>query len=492
MTDVVLALDQGTTSSRALLFGYDGQLVFMAQRAFPQLYPQPGWVEHDPELLWNTQLSVAREAVAAARLAGQRIVAVGIANQRETTLLWENASGRPLHNAIVWQDRRTAAACDTLRSGGHEPRVRQLTGLPFDPYFSATKLAWLLDAAPDRRQRAQRGELQFGTVDTFLVWKLTGGRVHTTDPTNASRTLLFNLIARSWDDELLALFDIPRAVLPDIVPSSGELAWTDADVLGISVPIAGLAGDQQAAAFGQRCVQTGLAKQTYGTGAFLLAHAGATPPTSTHGLLATVDCAGYALEGALFVAGAAVQWLRDELGVINTAGETEALAASIASTGGVYLAPAFAGLGAPHWDPYARGALFGLTRGTGRAELARAALEAVAYQTRDVVEALQADTRTSLRELRVDGGMVANNFLLQFQADMLGIPVARPAVSETTALGAAYLAGLGVGFWRDQADLDANWALDRRFEPRMSVDERDTLYNGWQRALALTRDWARP
>jgi glycerol kinase len=492
--DVILALDQGTTSSRAVLFGHDGQVAFVAQREYPQHYPRPGWVEHDPEELWAAQLDVARAAVAHASSHGLRILAIGLANQRETTLLWERATGRPLHNAIVWQDRRTADVCDALREAGHEPRVRALTGLPLDPYFSATKLAWLLDHVPGARARAERGELCFGTVDTFLLWKLTGGALHVTDPTNASRTQLLNLTSRAWDDELLELFRIPRALLPEIVPSSGELGWADAVALDIHLhlPIGGVAGDQQAAAFGQGCVRPGLAKQTYGTGAFLLAHAGPERRMSQHGLLATVDCAGYALEGAVFSAGAAVQWLRDELGIIRTAAETAVLAQAVASTGGVYCVPAFTGLGAPHWDPHARGAIFGLTRGTGREQLVRATLEAVAYQTRDVIDALQADTGIAVSELRVDGGMAANDFLLQFQADVLGVPVLWPAITETTALGAAYLAGLSVGFWQDQAELDATWALDRRFEPRMSSDERDTLYRGWQRALVCARAWSAP
>jgi glycerol kinase len=489
VTDVILALDQGTTSSRAMLVGRDGRIAFTDQREFRQYYPRPGWIEHDPEELWAAQLDAARAAIAHASAHGQRILAVGVANQRETTVLWERATGRPLHNAIVWQDRRTADACDALRGAGHEPRIRALTGLPLDPYFSATKLAWLLDHVPGARGRAQRGELLFGTVDTFLLWRLTRGRTHATDPTNAARTQLLNLATRVWDDDLLDLFRVPRALLPEIVPSSGVLGWTDAAVLGARLPIGGVAGDQQAAAFGQGCVRAGLAKQTYGTGAFLLAHAGAAAPTSRHGLLATIDCAGYALEGASFVAGAAVQWLRDELGLIDAASETAALAQGVKSTGGVYIVPAFTGLGAPHWDPHARGAVFGLTRGSGRAELVRAALEAVAYQTRDVVDALQADTGVALHELRVDGGMSANAFLLQFQADILGVPVLRPAITETTALGAAFLAGLSVGFWRDQAELDAVWRLDQRFEPRISADERDTLYHGWQRALACARAW---
>jgi glycerol kinase len=492
VSDVILALDQGTTSSRAMLFGHDSQVVFAAQRQYPQHFPRPGWVEHDPEELWTEQLDVARAAMAHASAHGLQILALGLANQRETTLLWERATGRPLHNAIVWHDRRTADVCGALREAGHEPRVRALTGLPLDPYFSATKLAWLLDHVPGARARAERGDLCFGTVDTFLLWRLTNGALHVTDPTNACRTQLLNLTTRAWDAELLELFRIPHALLPEFVQSSGVLGWTNAAVLGARVPISGVAGDQQAAAFGQGCVRPGLAKQTYGTGAFLLAHAGAEPRMSQHGLLATVDCAGYALEGAVFSAGAAVQWLRDELGIIRTAAETAVLAQAVASTGGVYCVPAFTGLGAPHWDPHARGAIFGLTRGTGREQLVRATLEAVGYQTRDVVDAMQADTGIALSELRVDGGMSANDFLLQFQADVLGVPVLRPALTETTALGAAFLAGLSVGFWQDQADLDAAWALERRFEPRMSSDERDTLYRGWQRAVACARAWSAP
>jgi glycerol kinase len=492
MTELVLALDQGTTSSRAMLFGHDGRPRFSAQAELPQRYPQPGWVEHAPQDIWGTQLAVAREAVAHARTRGERIVAIGVANQRETTLLWERASGQPLAPAIVWQDRRTTDACARLRAAGHEPRVRALTGLPLDPYFSATKLAWLLDTVGDGRARAERGELAFGTVDTWLLWQLTGGALHVTDPSNAARTLLYDLQSRDWSTELLELFGIPRVLLPGIAPCCGTRGQSSGAVLGVEAPLSGVAGDQQAAAFGQGCVRPGLAKQTYGTGAFLLAHAGSTPPHSSHGLLATADCVGYALEGSIFSAGATIQWLRDGLGLLRDAAESAQLAASEATTGGVYLVPAFAGLGAPHWDPLARGALVGLTRGTGRAAIVRAALEAVAYQTRDIVDALALDRGAPLRELRVDGGMAANDVLLQFQADILGLPVARPVVNETTALGAAYLAGLGVGFWRDQADLDATWALDRVFEPRMSADERDTRYRGWLRAVERARDWAEP
>ena len=488
----VLALDQGTTSSRALVFDDHGAILGVAQREFPQHYPHPGWVEHDPADLWRTQLACAHEALARAGLAARDLAAVGITNQRETTLVWERATGRPIHNAIVWQDRRTAAACAALKAAGHEPAVHAQTGLVFDPYFSATKIAWLLDHVPGARERAERGELAFGTVDAWLVWQLTGGALHATDPTNASRTLLYDLARDDWDDGLLALFGIPRALLPAVVPSSGVAALTDTRVLGAAVPIAGIAGDQQAALFGQACHEPGMAKNTYGTGCFMLMHCGATPAVSASGLIATRAAAPtpqYAVEGSVFIGGAVVQWLRDGLGLIAAASDVEALAASVADTQGVYFVPAFAGLGAPYWDAHARGAIVGLTRGTTAAHLARAALESIAYQSADLMSAMQADTGVVPPSLRVDGGATANDLLMQFQADVLGLPVVRPRVLETTALGAAYLAGLATGVWSGLDDIAMRWTADRVFEPAMSADERGHRMARWRRAVDRSRDW---
>ncbi|MDI3341016.1 MAG: glycerol kinase GlpK [Sphaerobacter sp.] len=489
-----LALDQGTTSSRAILFGHDGRPILTRNQEFPQLYPQPGWVEHAPEDIWNSQLAVAKQVLESGRVALEDVVAIGVTNQRETTLIWERDTGRPVHNAIVWQDRRTAAICDQLRAAGWEQQIRDKTGLVIDPYFSGTKVKWLLDNVYDVRRRAERGELAFGTVDTYLIWRLTGGKVHVTDYSNASRTLLFNIHTLDWDDDILKEFGIPRALLPEVRPSSEVYGLTDPSIFGRAIPIAGDAGDQQAATFGQACYQVGMAKQTYGTGSFMLMNIGEQPRASKSGLLTTIAWGAngkviYALEGSIFITGAAIQWLRDSLQIIANAAESEALAAQIDSNNGVYFVPAFVGLGAPYWDAYARGTIVGLTRGAGRAELARAALESVAYQTRDVLEAMQTDTGIEFKELRVDGGMVANNFLMQFQADIIGKPVERPEVAETTALGAAYLAGLAVGFWKDEQDIAQNWQLDRRFEPQMAEAERERLYAGWKRAVERARDW---
>ncbi|HEY7060399.1 MAG TPA: glycerol kinase GlpK [Chloroflexota bacterium] len=492
MSDFVLALDQGTSSSRALLFDHGGACVALAQQPLPASYPQPGWVEQDPEAIWETQLATARAVLQQARLGPGDVAAIGIANQRETTLLWDRA-GRPIAPAIVWQDRRTTAACDALRARTLEPVFRERTGLLLDPYFSGTKVQWLLDHVPDARRRAAAGELRFGTVDTWLLWRLAG--VHATDYTNASRTLLYNVVERHWDDTLLGLLDVPAALLPEVRASSGVYGETGA--LGGTLPVASLCGDQQAALFGQAALAPGMAKNTYGTGAFLLMNVGARP-VATRSLLTTIawgltgpegDALTYALEGSVFVAGAVVQWLRDELGILASAAESEALAASVPDAGGVYIVPAFVGLGAPHWDSHARGAIFGLTRGTTRAHLARAALEAMAYQTRDVIEAVEQEAGVPLAELRVDGGATANDLFLQIQADVLGRAVVRPAVLETTALGAAYLAGLAVGFWRDAADVAAHWCEDRRFTPRLSADQRDSGYAGWRRAVERSRGW---
>ncbi len=492
----VLALDQGTTSSRAIVFDEAGAARGSAQSEFRQIFPQPGWVEHDPEELWRSQLDVAREAIANARIAARDLAAIGITNQRETTIVWDRRSGAPLAHAIVWQDRRTADECDRLKRAGHEPGVTAKTGLVLDPYFSGTKLAWLLDRVPGARSRAATGELAFGTVDSWLVWKLTGGRLHVTDPSNASRTLLYDIGRGAWDDELLALFRVPRAVLPEVRPSSSLLGETDPRLLGSALPIAGIAGDQQAALFGQACHAAGMAKNTYGTGCFMLLHTGEHRIASTHGLLTTraaavTGRAEYALEGSVFIAGAVVQWLRDGLGLIRSSRDVEPLAASVPDAGGIYLVPAFAGLGAPHWDAYARGAIIGVTRGTTAAHLARAALESIAFQSAEVLLAMQNDAGRGLAELRVDGGATVNDLLMQFQADLLGVPVARPRVLETTALGAAYLAGLATGVWRSGDEIASQWRRERLFEPKMSRDEAESRLAGWVRAVERAKHWAR-
>jgi glycerol kinase len=489
----VLALDQGTTSSRAIVFDHAGAIRAVAQQEFKQHYPRPGWVEHDPAEIWSTQSAVLAEALAKARITAADLAGIGITNQRETTVLWERNTGRPVSNAIVWQDRRTAGMCDALREAGHAATIQRKTGLVLDAYFSGTKLRWLLDNVAGARERASRGELAFGTIDSWLVWHLSGGKRHVTDASNASRTLLFDIHRGGWDDELLKMLDIPESVLPTVVASSGTCAH--AELSGVSVPIAGIAGDQQAALFGQACLAPGLAKNTYGTGCFMLLNTGTRPVASNHHLLSTVawrrgGVTEYALEGSVFIGGAVVQWLRDGLRLVRSASEVEALATSVPDTGGVYMVPAFAGLGAPHWDAYARGAILGITRGTTGAHLARAALESIAYQNADVLTAMQADAPTKLSELRVDGGAAANNLLLQFQADVLGVPVVRPTVLETTALGAAYLAGLAVGFWRDDAEVSANWKVDRRFEPAMSRDRAEALKAGWDKAVGRAKAWS--
>ncbi|MEJ7670834.1 MAG: glycerol kinase GlpK [Casimicrobiaceae bacterium] len=489
----ILALDQGTTSSRAIVFQQDGTIRASAQQEFHQIFPRPGWVEHDPLEIWATQSGVMHEALARAGAGARDIAAIGIANQRETTLVWERATGQPIANAIVWQDRRTAPMCDELRDAGHAATFARKTGLVLDAYFSGTKLRWLLEHTPGARARAERGELCFGTIDTWLVWQLTGGRAHITDASNASRTLLFDIHTGDWDDQLLHLLQVPRAMLPAIVPSSGRCAT--ATLEGMEIPIAGSAGDQQAALFGQACLTPGLAKNTYGTGCFLLLNTGTNAVSSRNNLVTTVawrrnDTTVYALEGSVFIGGAVVQWLRDGLQMIRDAAEIEALAASVADNGGIYLVPAFTGLGAPHWDAYARGAIFGLTRGATRAHLARAALEAIAFQSADVIAAMEKDAGITLTELRVDGGAAANDLLLQFQADILGVPVVRPLVLETTALGAAYLAGLAVGYWHNDAEIAANWRIDRRFEPAMQRDRVAELRAGWDKAVTRAKAWA--
>jgi glycerol kinase len=488
----IVAIDQGTTGSTVLVLDRRGRVVGRAYREFTQHFPKPGWVEHDAEEIWRVTLGVLRSACRRAGARGRDVAAIGITNQRETAVLWDRRTGTPVHNAIVWQDRRTAPHCDALRAAGAEELVRRKAGLVLDPYFSATKLSWLLEHVRRGRERAARGDLCFGTVDSWLVWKLTGGAVHVTDATNASRTLLYDIRARRWDDELCRLFEVPRAVLPDVQPSCGVFGETTRAVLGDPVPIAGIAGDQQAALFGQGCTRPGLAKNTYGTGCFLLLHTGDEPVTSEHGLLTTIACdaqggPAYALEGAVFMAGAAIQWLRDGLGVLKTAAESERHARSVEGSLGVYVVPAFVGLGAPHWDATARGAVLGLTRGATRSHVVRATLESLAFQTRDVMDAMAADAGARLKTLRVDGGASANDFLMQFQADLLGVPVERPALIETTALGAAQLAGLGVGFWRSQAELGAMRKRATRFVPRLARARRDALYRGWQEAVRRVR-----
>ncbi len=518
MANFILALDQGTTSSRAILFDSDGVVRGIEQQEIEQRYPEPGWVEHDPEDIWTSQIDVAKRLLQRLGTAATDIAGIGITNQRETTILWDRATGCPVSNAIVWQDRRTSPRCAELRADGYGPMIHQRTGLTLDPYFSGTKVEWLLRNTPRLRERAAAGEIAFGTVDSFLIWRLSGGAIHATDVSNASRTLLYNIQTGDWDDEILAIFDIPRAALPSVHPCSAMYGVTSPDLFGKPIPIAGVAGDQQAATFGQACHAAGSVKNTYGTGSFLLMNTGTTPRFSQQGLLTTIawqlqnrlssaeqppaygEACGavsksqpvcYALEGSVFVTGAAVQWLRDELQIIRTASEIEPLAQSVPDSGGVFFVPAFAGLGTPYWDPSARGAILGLTRGVGRAHLARATLESVCFQTAEVVQAMQTDAGITLPELRVDGGMTVNNTLLQMQADVLGVPVVRPKVTETTGLGAAYFAGLAVGFWDSPEQIAAQWAVDHVFEPTIGSDRRGEMLAAWRRAVTRTRDWAR-
>ena len=495
MSRFILSLDQGTTSSRAILFDRDGKLVASDQNEFPQHFRQPGWVEHDAGEIWDSQLLAARGVLAAADVSAGDIAAIGITNQRETTVVWDRATGQPIHPAIVWQSRQTAPICDELRARGLEAEVRRRTGLVIDAYFSATKIRFILDAVPGAQARAERGELAFGTIDSWLLWQLTRGRVHATEYSNASRTLIYNIHERDWDERLLDELRIPRALLPEVRDTSGVFGVADAEWLGGEIPIAGMAGDQQSALFGQGCTEAGRAKNTYGTGCFLLSNTGREAPESQTGLVTTIGwgIAGdfaYALEGSIFVAGSAVQWLRDGIGLIEHAKDTEALARSVDDTGGVYLVPAFVGLGAPYWDERARGTIVGLTRGSSRAHIVRATLEAIAYQTRDVVECVRRDSGIELAALRVDGGAAENDFLMQFQADVLGVPIERPAVLEATAFGAALLAGLGVGFWGDRSEIAGAEAGLRLFEPQMSADRRESLYAGWGRAVERSREWS--
>ena len=489
----LLALDQGTTSSRAIVFDHAGEVRSAAQRETTQLFPQPGWVEQDPVEIWRTQLQCAQQALAEAGLRAQDIAAIGITNQRETTIVWDRDTGQPICNAIVWQDRRTAAMCDKLKAEGLQALFQGRTGLVLDAYFSGTKLRWILDQVPGARKRAEAGKLCFGTVDSWLIWQFTGK--HLTDATNASRTLLFNVHNTDWDDKLLGLLGVPRSMLPRVVGCSEVCAHTEPGLLGASIPIAGIAGDQQAALFGQRCTAPGMVKNTYGTGCFMLMNTGERPVNSNRGLITTVawrvgSRKQYALEGSVFIAGAAIQWLRDGLGLIHASSDVDRLAAQVPDNGGVYLVPAFAGLGAPHWDPYARGTLIGLTRGSTAAHLARATLESIAYQTADILDAMQADSGIALKELRVDGGATRSDLLMQFQADVLNVPVVRPRLLESTAMGAAYLAGLAVGYWQSTAELDAQWKPERVFEPRMSETEREVLKTMWHQAVTRSRGWA--
>jgi len=486
----ILALDQGTTSSRAIIFDHAGSIIAVAQKEFPQIFPRPGWVEHDPGDIWSSQAGVAAEALTKANISAADVAAIGITNQRETTLVWDRSTGAPICNAIVWQDRRTAPMCDRLKARKLERVIRRKTGLVIDAYFSATKVQWILQNVKGARARAKVGKLAFGTVDSWLIWNLTGGKVHVTDASNASRTMLFDITKGEWDDELLKIFDVPRSMLPEVRSSSEVYGQTT--LLGAPIPIAGIAGDQQAALFGQACVKPGMVKNTYGTGCFMLMNTGTKRIASKHNLLTTVawrigDRTEYALEGSIFIAGAVVQWLRDGLEFFRSSPEVEALAASVPDTGGVYLVPAFAGLGAPHWDAHARGTIVGLTRGTTKAHVARAALEGIALQVMDILKAMEADSGIKLKELRVDGGASANDLLMQLQADLLKVPVVRPKVAETTALGAAYLAGLAVGYWKSQADIAKQWQTDKRFTAAMKPAVRDRIAKGWVRALSQAR-----
>lgn len=493
MPKYVLALDQGTTSSRAILFDKDGNAIATAQKEFHQYFPKPGWVEHDPMEIWSSQLEVARQVLNENKVSAKDIAAIGITNQRETTVVWDRATGKPIHNAIVWQDRRTASICDKLKKKGLEKDIRKRTGLVVDAYFSGTKVQWILDNVKGARDRAKKGELAFGTVDSWLVWNLTGGKTHITDYSNASRTMLFNIVDLKWDEKLLKALDVPASLLPEVKNSSTAYGETDASLFGGSIVIAGIAGDQQAALFGQACFRPGMAKNTYGTGCFMLMNTGEKPVQSKKGLLTTIAWGldgkvEYALEGSVFIAGAAIQWLRDGLKMIDESPDSQYFAMKVPDTGGVVVVPAFAGLGAPYWDMYARGAIFGLTRGTTKEHIIRATLDSLAYQTKDVLDAMQADSKITLAALRVDGGACANDLLMQFQADILGVDVQRPKVIETTALGAAYLAGIAVGFYK-KSDISKNWLVDRTFNPNMTGGKRGKFYKKWQKAVERTMKW---
>jgi glycerol kinase len=490
----ILALDQGTTSSRAIIFDHNGKVISVAQQEFTQIYPKPGWVEHDPEEILTSQINVAKQAIEKANINPKDIAAIGITNQRETTVVWEKDTGKPVYNAIVWQCRRTAPICDELKREGLENIIKEKTGLVIDAYFSGTKIKWILDNVPGVRVKAEKGKVLFGNIDTWLIWNLTKGKVHVTDYSNASRTMIFNIHKLDWDEDILKHLQIPRAILPDPKPSSFIYGYTDKEIFGVEIPISGDAGDQQAALFGQACYKPGMVKNTYGTGCFMLMNTGEKAFASQHGLLTTIAWGingkvDYALEGSVFITGAAIQWLRDGLKIIGTAAETEAMALSVQDSGGVYVVPAFVGLGAPYWDMYARGLIIGITRGTTREHIVRATLESIAYQTRDVLEAMIQDSGIKLQSLRVDGGAVVNNFLMQFQSDILGVPVERPVVNETTALGAAYLAGLAVGYWQSTEEIENLWQMDKKFEPKMSQEEREKLYKGWKKAVSRALKW---
>ncbi|MHB1394383.1 MAG: glycerol kinase GlpK [Clostridia bacterium] len=494
MDKFVMALDQGTTSSRAIIFDSSGSIISMAQKEFTQIYPSAGCVEHNPMEIWGTQSGVAREVLDKSGITADQIAAIGITNQRETTVVWDRSTGKPVCNAIVWQCRRTAFICDELKKKGLEASIRQKTGLVVDAYFSGTKIKWILDNVPEAREKAEKGELIFGNIDTWLIWNLSGGKVHATDYSNASRTMLFNINILDWDKEILQELDIPASMLPEVKPSSYIYGHTAKELFGAEIPIAGAAGDQQAALFGQACFKPGMAKNTYGTGCFMLMNTGEKRVRSANGLLTTIAWGldgkvEYALEGSIFAAGAAVQWLRDELKIIESAAASEQMAMAVPDANGVYVVPAFVGMGAPYWDMYARGAVMGLTRGANRSHLVRATLEAIAYQTRDVIEAMQEDSAIELKELKVDGGAVVNNFLMQFQADILGVQVQRPVVTETTALGAAYLAGLAVGYWADKDEISKTWNVDRVFVPVMNNEEKQKKYAGWKKAVSRTLQW---
>lgn len=491
MKKYILAIDQGTTSSRAILFNKRGEIAASAQKEFPQYFPQPGWVEQDANEIWLSVMNVYMEVLVRGKVSPEEIAAIGITNQRETAIVWDKKTGEPIYHAIVWQSRQTAEICRQLAEDGREQMIREKTGLLIDPYFSATKVKWILDHVQGARERAEKGELLFGTVDSFLVYKLTGGKVHATDYSNASRTLLYNIYDLDWDQELLDLFEIPRSMMPEVLPSSGSFGVTEGKFFETGIPIMGIAGDQQAALFGQTCFEPGMAKNTYGTGCFMLMNTGEKPAKSGHGMLTTIAwCLDgkveYALEGSVFVAGSAIQWLRDGLKMIESAPQSEALASEVADSEGVYVVPAFVGLGAPYWKPEARGAVFGLTRGTTRAHFVRATLDSLAYQSSDMIEAMTLDSGIELQKLKVDGGAVSNNLLMQFQSDILGVPVERPMISETTALGAAYLAGLAAGFWKSREELRANYLVDKTFVPRISSEKRKELLDGWKRAVKAT------
>ena len=496
MDKYILAIDQGTTSSRAMIFNHEGEVVNSAQKEFTQYYPKPGWVEHDPDEIWGTTLGVIADALGKANIKPAQIAGIGITNQRETTVVWDAETGKPIHNAIVWQDRRTASICDDLKDKGLEDKIKNKTGLVVDAYFSGTKIKWLLDNVEGAREKAEAGKLRFGTIDTWLIWKLSGGEIHVTDYSNASRTLVYNIFDLEWDKEMLEILDIPESMLPEVKASSEVYGKTvDYHFFGENVPIAGIAGDQQAATFGQVCYEKGMAKNTYGTGCFMLMNTGEEAVKSEHGLLTTIAWGldgkvNYALEGSIFIAGAAIQWLRDELNIIDSSPDSEYFARKVDDTGGVYVVPAFAGLGAPYWDMYARGTIVGLTRGSSKEHLIRATLESIAYQTRDVLEAMEADSGIELKTLRVDGGAAMNDFLMNFQADILGAEVERPVVNETTALGAAYLAGLAVGYWDNLDELVAKWDRDKLFVPSMAEEKKEKLYSNWKRAVERAQDWA--